>query len=147
MKQSVLITPEYRDYLLSYSVVESTAAAAIRHGIARTGERGIQIAPEQGQLLRFLVRLLSARAVLEVGTYFGYSGLWLAEGLPDDGILVSIEANASVAAQARGYWQDAKLDHKIQLHCGLGVDVLMKLIGEKNQFDLAFIDANKEDYS
>jgi caffeoyl-CoA O-methyltransferase len=80
--------------------------------------------------------------VLEVGTLGGYSAIWMARALPDDGELVSIEIEPRHAEFARRYVQRAGLADRVDIRIGRALDVLPSLDGEK--FDAVFIDADKE---
>lgn len=97
----------------------------------------------QGQLLRFLSLLRRPKVILEIGTFTGYSALCLAEGLAEDGILHTIEANPEMEYLIRKYVARAGMEDCIQLHIGKAEEVIPGLEG---QFDLVFIDAGKQEY-
>lgn len=109
---------------------------------------GMQISPEQGPLLSMLVKLMGAKRTLEVGVFTGYSSLSVAMALPDDGEIIACDVNEETTAVAKRYWQKAGVDHKVSLRIGSAVDTLQGLIdaGEGGQFDLAFLDADKDNY-
>ena len=94
----------------------------------------------QGRLLAMLSYLIRPRRILEIGTYTGYSALCLAEGLTDDGRLVTIDHNEELEDFARSYWRQSPLNPKIDLRIGLAADVIPQL---DETFDLVFIDADK----
>ena len=94
----------------------------------------------QGMLLALLVKISRARSILEIGTLGGYSTLWLARLLPQDGRIVTIEANPRHAALARLNIEHAGMTHQVEMHVGPALDVLPQLGGS---FDLIFIDADK----
>jgi predicted O-methyltransferase YrrM len=102
---------------------------------SRLPRRGAELSPPQGKLLYLLARLVKARAILELGTLGGYSATWLARALPPDGRLVTIEADARLAAEARSHLPDS-----VTVITGRAADVLPTLAGP---FDLIFIDADK----
>jgi caffeoyl-CoA O-methyltransferase len=106
----------------------------------------MQISPEQGQLLRFLVRATGARRALEVGVYTGYSGLCVALELPADGHWVGCDKNPETTAIARRYFERAGLGSKFDLRVGPGVSTLERLVHAGERFDFIFIDADKESY-
>jgi predicted O-methyltransferase YrrM len=82
--------------------------------------------------------------VLEFGTLAGYSTIWLARGLPDDGRIVTLEFDPKHAAVARKNFERAKLEHMIEVRVGPAIETLPKLAAEKVEpFDLVFIDADK----
>jgi caffeoyl-CoA O-methyltransferase len=97
----------------------------------------------EGRFLEFLVRLLGARRVLELGTFTGYSSLSMARGLPDDGRIVTCDVNPETTEIARRYATEAGLADKIEYRLGPGVEAIEQLAGP---FDLVFIDADKPNY-
>jgi len=97
----------------------------------------------EGSFLRVLVRAVQARRVLEVGMFTGYSALMMAEGLPDDGRIITCEVNPKSAEVARRYFAQSPHGHKIDLRMGPAVETIRALAGP---FDFVFIDADKENY-
>jgi caffeoyl-CoA O-methyltransferase len=98
----------------------------------------------QGRLLALLSQLVRPRLALEIGTYTGYSALCLAEGLTDDGRLITIDPNDELEPLARQHWAQSPVGHKIDFRAGRAVDILPTLAGP---FDLVFIDADKANNS
>ncbi|RAJ95482.1 putative O-methyltransferase YrrM [Larkinella arboricola] len=98
----------------------------------------------QGRLLSMYARMLRPRRILEIGTFTGYSALCLAEGLADDGVLITIEKDDELESFARSYWNQSPVGHLIDLRIGHAVELVPTLDGP---FDLVFIDADKENYS
>src|SRR5262249_50610884 len=103
----------------------------------------MQVGPLEGDFLRLLVRLARAHRVLEIGMFTGYSALMMAEGLPDDGELITCEINPKAEAMARRYFAESPHGKKIKVRMGPALKTLKEL---KGPFDLAFIDADKESY-
>jgi caffeoyl-CoA O-methyltransferase len=97
----------------------------------------------EGRLLKLLVQLSGARRVLELGTFTGYSALSMAEGMPEDGKVVTCEIEPAHAAMAQRYFDASPYGKKIEIRMGPASGTLAAL---KGQFDLAFIDADKENY-
>jgi caffeoyl-CoA O-methyltransferase len=97
----------------------------------------------EGQLLRLLVQMSSAKRVLEVGTFTGYSALMMASALPGEGKLVTLDRDPVATAVARRYFAESGLGDRIQLLLGPALDTLASLSGP---FDFAFLDADKENY-
>lgn len=97
----------------------------------------------EGRLLKLLAALSGAKRVLEIGTFTGYSALSLAEGLPDDGRVVTCEIEKAHADMARKYFERSPHGHKIEIRMGSALETLASLAGP---FDLAFIDADKGNY-
>ena len=97
----------------------------------------------QGQLLRMLSRSLQPRRILEVGTFTGFSGLCLAEGLAPDGELHTLELREKDAATAQAYFNRSAYAHQIKLHVGNAAEIIPTL---NQNWDLVFIDADKPGY-
>lgn len=131
-------------YLLDVSLREAPLLQRLRAETAAMPMARWQIAPEQGQFMALLVRLIGARRILEVGTFTGYSALCMAAVLPDDGQLVCCDLPGDYNAVARRYWQEAGLAERIDLRLAPALDTLVGL--EAGSFDLAFIDADKANY-
>jgi len=107
----------------------------------------IDVTPLQGKFLEILVRATGARRVLELGTLGGYSTLWLARALPDDGVVVSLELEPRHAEIARDNLKAARLVHRTELRIGAAADTLAALVNEHAApFDFIFIDADKAGY-
>ena len=142
------LTPKLYDYMLDISLREHPVLKALREETSLMELAVMQIPPEQGQFLQFLIRLMSMKYVLELGTYTGYSALAMALALPEDGQLITCDINSQWTSMALRFWQEAGLSHKIQLRLGPAVDTLHALIGEAKleAFDLIFIDADKTNY-
>jgi O-methyltransferase len=149
MAQFHAIDPALREYILSVSLRESPSLAMIREKTARHPCAKMQIPPEEGQLLALFVKLTGARHVLEIGTFTGYSTLAIAEALPDDGRIITIDKNREWTSRAERFWKEAGQSHKIELRIGDGRGVLDALRMEKgdNVFDFVFIDADKKNYA
>lgn len=114
---------------------------------AAAGLPGIDVSRVIGSLLALLVGVVRAHRVLEVGTLGGYSAIHMARALPEDGRLVTIEANPRSAEVARANFARAGLVRRIDLRVGRALDLLPGLVDEGHAFDLAFIDADKENNS
>lgn len=137
-----------RDYLLENSLREVEILAQLRQETAVHPNGGMQISPLQGQFMAQLVKLIGAKRTLEVGVFTGYSSLVVALALPADGQIIACDVSEEFTAVARRYWQQAGVADKIQLHLAPATDTLAQLLddGQANQFDFAFIDADKENY-
>jgi predicted O-methyltransferase YrrM len=108
----------------------------------------MQVAPEQAQFMQFLLRLIRAKNVLELGTFTGYSALAMSLALPENGRLITCDLSAEWTKNTHFFWQEAKQDHKIQLRLGRALDTLHTLVDEgwEQKFDFIFIDADKTNY-
>ena len=142
------MTDRLYEYVLSVGVREPAAFEALRADTAQLPECEWQIAPEQGPFLAMLVQLMSAKKCLEVGTFTGYSAMWVAGALPPDGKLVCCEISGMYAGVARKHLTSAGLIDKVDLRIAPAGDTLAALLadGEAGTFDYAFIDADKGRY-
>ncbi len=100
----------------------------------------------QGRLLKMLVRMIAPKRILELGTFTGYSALCLAEGLPEDGELHTIEIDDELEDFIRTHLSQSPVGNRVHLHIGDAREVLKRLDPD-HRFDLVFIDANKRQYS
>jgi predicted O-methyltransferase YrrM len=110
-----------------------------------TNRRGIpemQITREQGRTLNLLAHLVGARRILEIGTLSGYSTVWMARALPDDGKLITCEMNPKHAELAQDAFVQAGVADKIELHLGPALETLATLALDA-PLDMTFIDADK----
>jgi caffeoyl-CoA O-methyltransferase len=105
----------------------------------------IQISPDNGKFLYLLIKMIRAKRVLEIGALAGYSTIWMARALPEDGRITTLEISEKHAEEASSNYKKAGLEGKIELMFGSALDSLDKLQSEK--FDLVFIDADKENSS
>ncbi|WP_116947775.1 O-methyltransferase [Jiangella endophytica] len=108
------------------------------------GLPAINVAPNQGKFLHLLTLIAGARRVLEIGTLGGYSTIWLARALPDDGRLITLEADPAHAEVATANLGRAGLLDRVDVRVGKALDTLPRLQAEgAGPFDLVFIDADK----
>jgi predicted O-methyltransferase YrrM len=136
-------------YLLDHSVREHPVQRELREATRGMEHAGMQIGPEQGQLMALLVKLIGARRTIEVGVFTGYSALSVALALPADGRLVACDVSEEWTAMARGYWAKANVADRIDLRLAPALQTLDALIaaGEAGRYDFAFIDADKPNYA
>ncbi|MTI11905.1 class I SAM-dependent methyltransferase [Sansalvadorimonas verongulae] len=142
------ITDDLYHYLVEHSVRETDQLAQLREETQAMPEARMQITPEQGQFMAFLIKLINARRTLEVGVFTGYSALAVAQALPEDGELIACDISEEFTNIARRYWQKAGVDKKINLHLAPALDTLEQLLADNQHetFDFAFIDADKANY-
>ena len=139
------LTPEE---VLAYVERHTTPSPASLEELARETARtlndpGMLSGPVVGRLLEFLVFALEARSVLEIGTFSGYSALAMAEGLPPDGRIVTLELDAAHAEVARRAIAASPHAGRIEVVLGPALESLEQLSGP---FDFVFIDADKTGY-
>jgi caffeoyl-CoA O-methyltransferase len=147
-RETITVDDQLYDYILDVSLREPPLLEELREETARMPASDCQISPEQGQFMAFLVKLLGARRTLEIGVFTGYSALWVAQALPEEGQIVACDISEAWTAVARRYWKEAGVDDKIELHLAPAAETLNRLIeeGQGGSFDFAFIDADKAGY-
>jgi predicted O-methyltransferase YrrM len=143
------ITDEMAAYVRSVSVREPDVLRRQREDTEAHPQATMQCSPEQGQFLHFLARSISAKNTLEIGVFLGYSSTWVALALPADGKIIACDVSEEYTARARRTWADAGVADKIDLRIRPALESLDALLaeGRAGSFDMAFIDANKTDYS
>jgi predicted O-methyltransferase YrrM len=121
--------------------------AALENALSTSTQAGLpayNVASNQGKLLQLLAQMQGARKILEIGTLGGYSAIWLARALPEEGRLISLEANADYAEVAKSNIAFAGLSHKVEVRVGKAIETLPLLLQENaGPFDMIFIDADK----
>jgi predicted O-methyltransferase YrrM len=132
-------------YLAQRTTPEDEVLTGLKEAALEAGLPAIWISPEQGSLMRILVRLVDARRVVEVGTLGGYSAIWMARGLPAGGRLTTIEIDPDHAAFARTWIERAGLADTVEVILGAGADVLPTF--EAGSIDAVFLDADKGGYA
>jgi caffeoyl-CoA O-methyltransferase len=120
----------------------------LREETQKLPQAQMQIAPDQGQFMHFLVQAIGARKTLEVGVFTGYSALWVAWGLPEDGKIIACDVSEEYTSVGRRYWKEAGVESKIDLRLAPALETLNELLksGHEGTFDFAFIDADKNNY-
>jgi predicted O-methyltransferase YrrM len=129
-------------YIDDVLVAPDEALSAALAASARAGLPPIAVSPSQGKLLHLMARAQSARRILEIGTLGGYSTIWLARALPEDGKLITLEADSKHAEIAGANIARAGLDRRVDLKLGEALKTLPLLAAEA-PFDFTFIDADK----
>ncbi|HYC95311.1 MAG TPA: class I SAM-dependent methyltransferase [Sphingomicrobium sp.] len=127
---------------------DSPVKRALRKETGEMAWANMQISAHQGQQMALLARAVRARIAVEVGTFTGYSALCVAEALPADGRLYCCDVSKEWTDIGRRYWKKAGVDKKIELAVAPALKTLDKLLkgGLAGKVDIAFIDANKDDY-
>ncbi len=145
--RSIGLDETLHQYLLTHGVREPEVLRRLREETARLPEAVMQIAPEEGQFLNLLVRLTGARRIIEVGTFTGYSSIAMALAVPEGGLVLCCDLSHHWTAIARRYWQEAGVEDRIDLRLAPARATLDLLVAEGwDDFDMAFIDADKENY-
>jgi O-methyltransferase len=147
--RSIGLSEELHAYLLGTLPPEPDVLRRLRERTAQLPEHSMQIAPEQGAFMAWLVRLIGARRYLEIGTFTGYSSTAVALALPPGGSAVCCDVSREWTDVAREAWAEAGVADRVDLRIGPALESLDALLAEgaKESFDLAFIDADKANYA
>ena len=146
--ESPILSDDLREYVDSVGYVESNILKENRKEIKKLGAISImQIGAAQGALLSILCKVSKFKSCLEVGVFTGYSSLCIGTSISDDSKLTCIDNNKEYLKIAKKYWDKAKIEYKINLIEDNAIDALNMLSKTKlNNFDFAFIDADKSNY-
>lgn len=124
------LTDELYAYMLSSSLREPESLARLRREAAQHPAGCMAAAPEVGQFLSLLVRLTNASRVIELGTFMGYSALWMATALPPGGRILTIDINRQWNEVARRHWREAGMEDRIEARLSPGLVELERLLGD-----------------
>lgn len=131
-------------YIVERLIPADAALGAALAANADAGLPSIDVSAAQGKMLHLFARMVGARRILEVGTLGGYSTIWLALALPDDGRLVTLEIDSHHAAVARANIDRAGVGDRVEIRIGRAIDTLAAMItAGETVFDFVFIDADK----
>lgn len=140
------INEEVYNYILERFVPENEITKAIIKETEELEIPLIQISPDQGRFLYMITKMISAKYALEIGTLTGFSGYHIAEALPDNGKLITLDIEKKHGEIAKKYFKKAGLENKTEVRIAPALESLEDLIGENIKFDLIFIDADKVNY-
>lgn len=137
------------DYLCTLLPEEPAVCARLREQTAHLPLARMQISRDQAQFMQLLLRAINARHTLEIGVFTGYSTLITASVLPADGTVIACDVSREWTDMARRHWQAAGIAERIDLRIAPALDTLDALLaeGRHDQFDFAFIDADKSNYA
>lgn len=139
-----LINREISEYTESFTSEESKTLKEL----VRVSERELEYTdmlsgPQVGMLLKMLVHISGAKRILEIGTFTGYSAIWMADALPEDGMLITLEMNERYRDISRQFFEQEKYKSKVKQKMGNALELIPTLSGD---FDLIFLDADKISY-
>jgi caffeoyl-CoA O-methyltransferase len=139
------IHPDILNYSERHTTQESDLLKRInRHTHAQVMMPRMLSGHLQGRILSMFSHMLKPKCILEIGTYTGYSAICLAEGLADEGKLITIDINEELEERVKKYFSDSSFNDKIDYRIGNALSIIPQL---KERFDIVFIDADKENYS
>jgi caffeoyl-CoA O-methyltransferase len=142
----IQITPELHRYAVEHSSFRDGAVPEIEEAGEAMGDlASMQIAGDQAAFMTIVVASIGARRALEVGTFLGYGAVAIARGLPEDGELICCELDEDYADRARRHLAKAGLEDRVEFRVGPALESL-RAMDRTEQFDFAFIDADKTEY-
>ncbi len=145
--ETISMSKDLLSYIRAVGVREDSALRELRAETASQPMAIMQISPEQGQFMSLLLEILGARRAIEIGTFTGYSAMWIAKGLGPTGHLVALDISEEYTRIARRHWAAAGLAERIELRVAPAVQSLEEMVNhECNTFDFVFIDADKPGY-
>jgi caffeoyl-CoA O-methyltransferase len=148
MRRSLNLDDTLYDYVQHVGVREHPQQVALRKATREHPHAGMQISPEQGQLMALVVKMIGARNTIEVGVFTGYSALTVALALPDDGQLLACDVSDEYTRVGKPFWEAAGVARKIDLRLAPALQTLDARLAEgaAGAYDFAFIDADKTSY-
>jgi len=136
--------PEFQQYLENHCTPEDEVLSELRrYTFLKVTHPRMISGPVQGRFLEMISKMLQPKRILEVGTYTGYSAICLARGLKDGGKLITIEINDELIEKSRQFFAKANLQDSIESMHGDAINLIPQI---DDEFDLIFIDAEKERY-
>ena len=135
----------YEKYMNSTFAPEDICLIKVREALKQDQLEGINVGAYEGKCLQFLIQVANVNKVVEIGTLYGYSTLWMARALQSDGQVISVDINEKHQARAKELLKEDLHYSKIRFVCGNAQQTLSSLESE-GPFDMVFIDANKAGY-
>lgn len=140
-----VLSLELENYLSCHTTPVSDLLVGLRkETFQKTTQPQMLSGDYQGQFLSIISKIIQPKLVLEIGTFTGYSTLCLAEGLAQDGKLITIDRNEELIYLPKKYFEASDFKHQIEIRLGQALDVLDEM--NETDFDLVFIDADKSNY-
>ncbi len=142
-----IVNKNIEDYILNHMKPESALFKELRdETYARMARPQMLSGPVVGNLLKLLVNLCNAKLVLELGMFTGYSALYMAEGLPSEGRIITCEIDPIALELAQKYFKRSNFGSKIEVRMGPGLETLKIIAAQDEPIDFVFIDADKANY-
>ncbi|NCU71245.1 MAG: SAM-dependent methyltransferase, partial [Candidatus Fonsibacter lacus] len=148
MFKSIESSPELQQYLFKTGIHEHPLQKELREFTEKNlgNAATMQISPDQGALLQFIIKSSNIQNCLEIGTFTGYSALTMALALPENGSIVSLDIDKNNTDIAKKYWSKHSAGKKIDFILAPALDTMDEFINQNRIFDLIFIDADKKNY-
>ena len=146
MTKSIKIDEALENYISKNSYeLHPVQKEIINHNNNLGDIKRMQISVTQAYFMQLLIKINNVKQILEIGTFTGYSALSMALAI-DDGFITCLDKNEKTSEVANNFFKKANVEKKINLIVGTAIDSLNNLINENKNFDLIFIDADKENY-
>lgn len=142
--KSTVVSRELFAYIAARTQPEGSFLAELKEAAVEAGIPAIWIAPEQGAFLELLLRTAGARVVVEVGTLAGYSAIWMAQALGEEGRVITMEVSAKHAEFARDWIARSDVAGRVEVRQGQAAELLPAV--EDSSVDAVFLDADKQSY-
>ena len=144
MTKSIKIDEALENYISKNSYeLHPVQKEIINHNNNLGDIKSMQISVTQAYFMQLLIKINNVKQILEIGTFTGYSALSMALAI-DDGFITCLDKNEKTSEVANNFFKKANVEKKINLIVGTAIDSLNNLINENKNFDLIFIDADKE---
>lgn len=144
--RTIALNDTLYQYFFEHACKENAILQELREFTHTMPQAAMQISPEQGQFMGFLLRLMQAKTYLEIGTFTGYSSLIAALNTPDQAKIYALDISETFTNIAKTYWEKAGVSHKISLHLAPASETLHMFQANAQTFDFIFIDADKANY-
>ncbi len=139
------LSEELEKYISDHSEKTGLNEQSLRDETLKLGPQSAMMSGDSvGNFLKLIIKINNCKRILEIGTFTGYSALMMAAALPSNGKLITCDVNKETSEIAKKYWAKSPHGSKIELHIGPAIETINNLEGE---FDLIFIDADKNNYS
>ena len=139
------LSEELEKYISDHSEKTGLNEQSLRDETLKLGPPSAMMSGDSvGNFLKLIIKINNCKRILEIGTFTGYSALMMAAALPSNGKLITCDVNKETSEIAKKYWAKSPHESKIELHIGPAIETINNLEGE---FDLIFIDADKNNYS
>ena len=147
-RSTLTMSDDLLAYIRNVGLREDADLRRLREETAAHPRAQMQISPEQGQFMALLVELIGARKIVEVGTFTGYSAMWMSKAMGENGRIVCLDVSEEFTSIAKKHWAQAGISDRIDLRLAPAADSMRAMIaaGESGQYDFAFIDADKTGY-
>ena len=147
MLKNIEVTQDLLDYIYNHThPLHPVQKDILTHNKTLGDIQRMQISEIQGHFLQLIIKINNVKNCLEIGRFTGLSALCIAKGLTTSGKVVTIDNSSEFLTVAEKYWEKKGVKNKIESIIGEGVEVLQSLLDRKRNFDLIFIDADKENY-